>query len=370
MASALPPTPSRHNTSPLSGGTIVAGLTGGLAIVTITGLIAAPLAGFSSISADTRLWIAYGVLVTVALLTGFVVTIWKAPAGFVPALLAGLSGALFLWLMRMLLLEGGPYNRLVFGPIGLVTVLVAATTGGWIAYLLDSDRFHARVAPSDAARVGLWVASLWVSFELVGRMVGGAGVGPAIDNALAGEILGVLVSMVAAAWVIARYGQANGVSTRDWDYRWSVKTIAIGVAAGLLALGLMSVTAMVDQALWTMPEDVLAVFTEGLQAGVWVAILLLVANPLAAPICEEIAWRGVVQSAFVRAWGPWVGIGVTVILFAMKHVVVDASFARLTTLLMLALVFGLVRHRWGTGSSTVVHLVVNLYSTGYLVAST
>ena len=119
-----------------------------------------------------------------------------------------------------------------------------------------------------------------------------------------------------------------------------------------------------------MPEDVLSVFTDGLQAGVWVAVLLLVANAADSAVCEEIAWRGVVQTALVRAWGPWIGIGVTVVLFALKHVLMDATFARITTLLMLGLVFGIVRHRWGTGSSTVTHVVVNLYSTGYIVATT
>jgi hypothetical protein len=72
VASTVSPAPSRTSSSPFTVGTLVAGLTGGLSIVTITGLIAGPLAGFSSIPADTRLWIAYGVLVTVSLLSGFV----------------------------------------------------------------------------------------------------------------------------------------------------------------------------------------------------------------------------------------------------------------------------------------------------------
>jgi uncharacterized protein len=48
----------------------------------------------------------------------------------------------------------------------------------------------------------------------------------------------------------------------------------------------------------------------------------------------------------------------------------DATFARLTTLLMLGLVFGVVRQRWGTASSTLSHIVVSVYSTGYIVATT
>jgi membrane protease YdiL (CAAX protease family) len=353
----------------LSVGTLVAGLTGGFTIVAIMGLIGGPLAGLDTVSADTRLRIAFGLLILVALMSGFVVAVWRSPAGLVAALLTGLSAAMLLWLMRTLLLEGRPYNPLVFGPPGLIAVVLAATAGGWIAHILDDDRLHTRFAISRAAQVGLWAACLWLSFELVARLAGGAGLGPAIGNALAGEVVGVLFGMLAAAWVIARYGQANGISIGDWEYRWSPTTIAIGAMAGLLALGLMWLTAQIDMVLWGIPEEAMTVFAEGLQAGAWVAILLLIANSLVAPVCEEIAWRGVIQTAFVRAWGPWVGIGVTVLVFAMKHVVLDGTFARITTLLMLGLVFGVVRHRWGTGSSTVTHVLVNLYSTGVLIAS-
>ena len=57
-------------------------------------------------------------------------------------------------------------------------------------------------------------------------------------------------------------------------------------------------------------------------------------------------------------------------LFALKHVLVDGSLARITTLVMLGLVLGVVRLRWGTGSSTVAHMVVNLVSTGVVITST
>ena len=369
MASTTPNRPAQSSVAPFSVGTLVAGLTGGLSIVSIMGLLGGPLAGLAQVPVEARLWIAFGLLVVVAFLSGFVVAVWKAPAGLVAAILTGLSGALFLYLIRVFLLTEGSYNRLAFGPPGLIAVTLAASAGGWVAHLLDGDRLHARFGLSSFARVGLWAACLWFSFELVTRMVGGLGIGPAIGNVLAGDMLAVLIGVPAAAWIIANYGQANGISIGDWHYRWTPATVAVGAAAGLLALGLMWVTAQIDLALWGMPQDVLAVFAEGLQAGLWVAVLLLVANALVAPICEEIAWRGVVQTALVRAWGPWVGIGVSVLLFAMKHVLIDGTFARITTLLMLGVVFGLVRHRWGTGSSTVTHVLVNLYSTSVLIAS-
>ena len=369
MASTYPPRQSQTGTSVFSIGTLLAGLTGGLAIVSIMGLIGRPLAGLSIVSPDTLLWIAFGLLALVAFLSGFVVAVWRAPAGLPAAIVAGLSATLLLWLMRVYLLEGGPYNRLIFGPPGYVMVPLAATAGGWIAHLIEDDRRDARQVLSAVARVGIWAASLWVSFEPVGRMVGAGAIGPAIDSVMAGEILGVMLSMAAAAWIIARYGQANGISAEDWAYRWPPATIGIGAAAGALAIGLMFATTLVDQAIWGPPADALARFSERLQAGTWVALLFLIGNAGLVPICEELAWRGVVQTALVRALGAWVGIGVTVVLFAFKHALIDASLERITTLLMLGLVFGVARHRWGTGSSTVAHVLVNLFSTGLVVAT-
>lgn len=99
-----------------------------------------------------------------------------------------------------------------------------------------------------------------------------------------------------------------------------------------------------------------------LEAGVWVLLLFAVAHGIVAPVTEELAWRGVVQSALVEAQGRTVGIAVTAILFTAKHAVLDASLARVPSVLVLAVVLGLVRDRWGTTASTVVHAVVNLAS--------
>ena len=103
-----------------------------------------------------------------------------------------------------------------------------------------------------------------------------------------------------------------------------------------------------------------------LEAGVWVLALFALAHGVVAPVTEELAWRGVVQTALVESWGPTVGIAVTAVLFTAKHVVLDASLARLPTVLVLAVALGLVRHRWGTTASTVVHAVVNLTSVATL----
>ena len=99
-----------------------------------------------------------------------------------------------------------------------------------------------------------------------------------------------------------------------------------------------------------------------LEAGVWVLVLFAFAHGIVAPLTEELAWRGIVQTALVESQRPAVGIVVTAALFTAKHMVLDLSFARAPTVLVLAVVLGLVRHRWGTTASTVVHAIVNLAS--------
>jgi uncharacterized protein len=370
VASTTPQRQFERSARPLSGGSLVAGLAGGLAIVSIMGMLGGPLSTFDMFSTDVRLRIAFGLLICVALMCGFVVSVWRAPVGLVAAILTGLMAALLLWLMRVFLLQEGQYNRLVFGPVGLIAVVIAASFGGFIAHLLDDNRLHARFTVSDAARVGLWAACLWVSFEVVTRMAGTLVLAPIVGNMLAGDLIAIAVGMPAAAWIISRYGEANGITSTSWEYRWTPLALGAGVIGGLIALGLMWGTARVDEAVWGVPDAALDNLTAGLQAGAWVGILMLVVNGVVGPASEELAWRGVAQTALVRAWGIGVGIAVTGVLFAAKHVIVDGSLARITTLVMLGLVLGVVRFRWGTGSSTVAHVVVNLVSTGVVITST
>ena len=83
-------------------------------------------------------------------------------------------------------------------------------------------------------------------------------------------------------------------------------------------------------------------------------------NGVMVPVVEEFARRGIIQTALVERFSPPLGIGVTSVAFAAKHVVVDRSLGRLTTLLTLASFFGIVCHRLGTGASTATHLPANL----------
>lgn len=68
-----------------------------------------------------------------------------------------------------------------------------------------------------------------------------------------------------------------------------------------------------------------------LEAGLWVVVLFALAHGIVALVTEELAWRGIIQSALVRAEGVIIGIVVTAIVFTAKHALLDISLARVPT---------------------------------------
>jgi membrane protease YdiL (CAAX protease family) len=283
------------------------------------------------------------------------------------ALVAGATAALTLVLMRTVLFGEETSHPPVYDWPGFVAALVLTPLAGLLGSRLGGDHLHDRLSLPVAAQTGLYGALIWLSIETTVRAAGSLGLGRVLDNVVAGDMLAVMVGMPLAAWVIALYGQHRGVRPRDWGYTWSPARLAVGVAGGLLILALMWGTALVDEVLWGGTGVLPPAMVEGLRAGAWVSLLMLAVNGLIVPASEELAWRGVIQTAFGRAWGPLVGLLLTAIVFALKHVVVDGSVARVTTLLMIGLVVGAVRFRWGTGASTIAHMVANLGATALVI---
>lgn len=85
-------------------------------------------------------------------------------------------------------------------------------------------------------------------------------------------------------------------------------------------------------------------------------------------VAEETMFRGYIQTTLTQGYGPWIGIGGTVLLFGLRHLPMDlynglvqhsslpAWVSRLLQLYLGALLFGLVRHRGkSTWASWVMH---------------
>lgn len=126
----------------------------------------------------------------------------------------------------------------------------------------------------------------------------------------------------------------------------------LGVANFPLAGGIASVTrALSDQLLaaldpagggaralrWMIAQSEIGERVLSTQFGVWRA-LVIVAACIAAPLCEELAFRGVIQPAFAARWGTARGVMAAAALFSLMHmnpILTPALFE-------LGLVFGLV----------------------------
>jgi uncharacterized protein len=90
-----------------------------------------------------------------------------------------------------------------------------------------------------------------------------------------------------------------------------------------------------------------AVSTAGGHPGVPAALGLLFAIAVAAPIAEEIAFRGYLFGALTRWRGPWIGALVTALLFGLAHI---ATYPPQLLPMMAAFGFGACLLYWFTGS--------------------
>jgi len=207
----------------------------------------------------------------------------------------------------------------------------------------------------------LLASGLWVGIDLVAQVGGAVVFEPVVGNYLVGSLVGVVLGFPVAAWAVARYGQRHDVTPGDWGYDFSLRAFLSGlvVGGGLVILNL-TVVVTVTEAVFGRPEAISGLLIEGLAGGLPVAALFLLAHGLVAPITEELAFRGVVQTALARERGPLVGVLGAATLFTLKHVLVDGSLERVLPVVVLALVLGVVRERWGTGASTITHATVNV----------
>lgn len=225
-------------------------------------------------------------------------------------------------------------------------------------------------SPADSLAVVAALASaLWVAGEFAIRRgltppladpLGSPGVASIVTLALTGVVLAPLVAVL---------GTRAGVDPADWELSLSKRGAVAGVAtvpayylfvvaAGAVAAAVFGIDpAAGTQGFWAAE----------LSTG---ALLALVAvNGVLGPIAEEVAWRGVVQTALDDAVGALGAIALTAVVFAAKHVVVDlaAPPMRVASLVFLAVAFGVLRHRYGTGSAMVAHVLANTTATAALL---
>lgn len=210
---------------------------------------------------------------------------------------------------------------------------------------------------------------LWVLFEFALRR----GVAPLLTvplgTGLGADMVSVAIGFPLIAAGIAWVGIHVGITPADWEYGLSLRSVGTGLAGFLAYIVLyVAAVAIYISVLGSQPSVTPTALGVG-DAPMWAAALLLVINGIVVPITEELAWRGVIQTALMDAYGTSVAIVVTAVAFVLKHLIVDlaAPPLRVTSLVILGFILCGLRARYGTTSSTVAHLAANGVATATLV---
>jgi hypothetical protein len=231
----------------------------------------------------------------------------------------------------------------------------------------------------EAVKTGLKAAGLWTATEFTIRgvllvAVVGALLASGIlskESVGSGAFLGpAMVASLALALVVLVLTFGRRIRREDlaWEthlaYRFGRRELFAGFVCGGLIFALVWGASYVDEFLFPggsrIAEMLLKIFAE---AGPVTAAALLVVNGILGPVVEEFAWRGYIQYRLTQGWGASMGLAATALLFAAKHIVVDVSLSRTTTLVVGSFALGLIRQRWGTGASTAAHVTLNFTAT-------
>ena len=193
-----------------------------------------------------------------------------------------------------------------------------------------------------------------------------------VNDMLALAMAYSMLTLVAGSLMRANWRQefrGLGQALRDFATQWTYTPWLLGMMLTIVVLP------AVDQWLWAGLRFPMWVsdFRNPLiwfaQAGLILEVLVRIAvNGILVPIAEEYLWRGLIQERLSRVLPAAAAIGMTAILFSLKHVVVDASWGRFLTLVAFGGVCGIVAQRHTWRSSAALHLVVNTATTSAAIA--
>ncbi|MDF9746884.1 CPBP family intramembrane glutamic endopeptidase [Natrinema salsiterrestre] len=228
------------------------------------------------------------------------------------------------------------------------------------------------MARSNPIKIAAVVVGGWIVLEVALRR-GFVSVAPAVGiDPLLADYLVLAIGFPLIAAILTLYALEQGQRSESWERDVTARALAGGLIAAIVGFVLLNGAILIDIVLFGFGETSRAggeTLTAAFEARPALAILFLVGNGFVVPVAEEQVWRGIVQTDLVDGFGVVVGIGIASVAFALKHVIVDLSVSRLTMLLTLGLLLGVVRHRWGTASSTVTHALINTVYSASAVAT-
>lgn len=190
----------------------------------------------------------------------------------------------------------------------------------------DAARASPEFAPPGRAKWDLMDAAAIVCYQ-VGAVGVGAWVGGLIDGetpGAAGKFVYVLVwcamvlpvvPFVAKRWWGARPAELGLAKPREGSFRWFVK-FSVAVGAGYLVLGLVGILVhhYVRRWLGIRPEAA----AEAIRRNGGIAMMLL-ASLVAAPLTEELTFRGVLYPALREKLGVGWAVLISATIFAAIH---------------------------------------------------
>jgi membrane protease YdiL (CAAX protease family) len=166
-------------------------------------------------------------------------------------------------------------------------------------------------------------------------------------------------------------GERRELAAAFWAFvtQWRYTLWLLGMMACLVVLP------TVDQWLWEGRRLPMWV-SDFRNPAIWLAgarpflevVAVVGVNGLLVPVAEEYLWRGLVQARLARLLPAAAAIGVTAVVFSLKHVLVDASWGRFLTLVAFGAICGALAQRHSWRSSAALHLVVNTASTTVALA--
>ncbi|MGC9395822.1 MAG: CPBP family glutamic-type intramembrane protease [Anaerolineae bacterium] len=175
-------------------------------------------------------------------------------------------------------------------------------------------------------------------------------------------VVGIAVEVALAVGALF-FLKLEKLSIRE-TLRWRWPGWRLAGLSGTLALGLWMIGVMLNLITTVVFGYTTPVSPSMFPRTVPEALLLLVATVVAAPLCEEIMFRGYVQRAYERR-SPWIGIVVGGIIFTLYHLRFQGALA----LVPVALVLGFVA--WRSDSlfpGILLHAAYNSIASAVLIA--
>jgi membrane protease YdiL (CAAX protease family) len=160
---------------------------------------------------------------------------------------------------------------------------------------------------------------------------------------------------------------AAGSNLRTRRYLGLERTRALPVLVGALlgAAGFLAANGVMIAWVALLPREVLAAFPDVariFEGGLLLQATIAVVAAIVAPVCEEAAFRGFLQRTLARALGPGAAIGLTALLFAVRHL----DPVRFPALILLGAIFGWAA--WRSGSiwpAVAAHAANNALASGF-----